>query len=385
VNEPAPPYRVLSADQCLSLAAGSSSIANLLDQERDGLSAQSDAACLGPGRKKAQLIALQQAILLHSAREARNDSAGAALDLYVRLAEAEARAEVVQASLTEIEGALEKTREIKKQGGTPPVEEETLHRQQLDLLSDREKLQLQIEQLNTELSRLLGVDLCPGATRIWPAGPWEGTPGAIDCDAAVAEGLASRPELVLLGVVSQKQNAATLPAVRQLLRSSNGLLGMAEHTPLCPALAKLAALLLHDSGDAAELETRREQVDRFRADRQRAVANEIRQDVRSLARRARLVALARERAQSWEERVHDVERAREMTSYADLAAARLEWLRARGKVLEEEAGWQRAFVKLQMDMGALVRKACPGPGDGLLPPSLEGITGDGSKPCTAPP
>ena len=365
-DEPPPPYRVLPADQCLRLAAAASNLANLLDQERDALSRQSDAACLGPGPKRAELIALQQSILTQSALELRNESAGAALDLYVRLAEAEAKSEVVQASLTDIEGALARTRELRSKGLKSPVDYETLHRQQLDLLSDQGQLQLQIEQLNTELSRLLGVDLCSGAAHFWPAGPWDGPAGAIDCEAAVAEGLAFRPELVLLGVVSQELNAATLSAAGQLLRSINGLLGMAEHSPRCPALAKVAELVLHDSGGAEELETRRGQVEHYRAERARVVANEIRQDVRSSGRRARLVALARERARSWEERVQEVEdeRARGIASFAEVTTAKLEWLRARGKVVEEWAGWQRALVKLKMDVGALVREA------GLSPAAL---------------
>jgi hypothetical protein len=63
----------------ISFLATTASIANLIDQERDALSSQSDDACLRPGAKRAQLIELQQSILLHSARELRNESAGAAL------------------------------------------------------------------------------------------------------------------------------------------------------------------------------------------------------------------------------------------------------------------------------------------------------------------
>jgi hypothetical protein len=365
-----PPYRALTPAQCQCLAASASSTANLLDREEEAVARQARTGCLADHRASRQ-TALKRQVLSYSALELRNQSAAQALDLYFRLAEAEAKHEVLQAGLVEIGDALAKSRDLKSKGLKLPVEYDKLRRQQLDLQADRVRLRVHLGQLNEELVRSLGLEACPDDIRIWPAVQLPGPPGPAECD-AVAVGLDHRADLTLLRVVSRDLDASTMPVARQFLRSVNPLLRLAEQQPTLPVLAKLSLLLC---GDEAELGTRRAQLEQLRAEREKAVSQDIRQDVRALAAQEELVALARERARSWQERSRelDEQRAQGLSSFAEAAAAKLEWLRARGDVIEQGAARERLLVKLQRDQGVLA------PECGFGPSAAE------SRSCTAPP
>jgi hypothetical protein len=189
----------------------------------------------------------------------------------------------------------------------------------------------------------------------------------------VAVGLDHRADLALLRVVGRDLDASTMPVARQFLRSVNLLLGLAETQPTLPVLAKVALLL--SCGDGAELETRRAQLEQLRAEREKAAIQDIRQDVRALAAQEELVGLARERARSWQERSRelDEQQAQGLSSFVEAAAAKLEWLRARGDVIEQGASRERLLVKLKRGQGVLALEC------GFGPSAAE------SRSCTAPP
>ena len=359
----APTYQPLPALACQCRAAWTSNAANLLDREGDAVEQENQAGCLGPGRKVQEQANLKETILHDSALEVRNDAAGAALELYYRLAEAEAKSGVVLASIKEIDDALARTQELKAKGLKPPVEIEVLRRQRFDLLSDQARLQLRIEELNGGLRVLLGPDDCANNVRLWPVCPWHTVADLVDPHAAVAEGMAHRPELLLLRAVSARLDATTLSVVRQLLTSVNGLLGMAQKPPTCAALARLAGSLGCTSpATEAELEARRAELDQYRQERERQVRDTILADVRALPFQRDLLALAGAQVSAWQDEVRDLEdrEARGIASYAEVSKARLEWLRARAKVIEEAAAWERAVVKLKRDQGVLVLECYPG-------------------------
>jgi hypothetical protein len=345
------PYQALNARMCQCLAARASSAGELLDGERQKVCRESACCCAGLGGAK-KSSELKATVLMYSALKQRSDSA-AALVLYYRLADAEARREVVGDSLAEVEAALARTLDLKKQRLATPVEEHKLQQQRLDLLSNREELELLIDQTNTELRRLLGLPACPGPVWLWPTPPWHALDGPVDCDAAVAEGLAHNPELALLRAVAEGLDKTTLSAVRQMLRSLNPLLGQSGDESACPKLAKLVNCLCGEKG--AETESRRRQVEQYLAEREEAVAADIRRDVRALVRQGRLVARARERVEVWRKRVGEIEDRKQkgIAWYAEVMQARLEWMRSRGEAIRATAAWQSALVRLKQDQGVL--------------------------------
>jgi hypothetical protein len=353
-------YRQLTEPQCQCQAAANSTIANLLERERQAILEQTTS------RRKHQedrAALLKDAVLYFSGLEDRNRSAALALEVYFRLVEAEVRADLVEESLRQMEDTLARSRDLRSKGLKLPVDYETLLRQQADLRSNHAELRLGIEQLNSELARLLGMERLPGTWDYWPAGDFSVTTVTLDAEQAVAVGLAQRPQLVLLRLVSQELDAETLPVVRQMFQSINGLLGMAQRVPRCPALAKLVALLPCTEGEAVELAARRQQVEQFRRDREKAVANEIRLAVHTLRMRTQVAALARDQALSRQRDVREVEErsARGLASFADVTTAKLEWLRARGELIEEVRAWHVARIELKEAQGLLVQECGYGP------------------------
>src|SRR5262249_60374245 len=125
-----------------------------------------------------------------------------------------ARGERVPASTAGVRGALTKARELQGRGRQPPVPRETLYAQQLDLLAERSGLQVDIDELNKQLGRLVGVDLCPGHARIWPVVQFAAPQVHPDGEAAVAEGLSGRAVLAVMNLPIQKLDAKTLPLIR---------------------------------------------------------------------------------------------------------------------------------------------------------------------------
>src|SRR5258708_38435586 len=96
-----------------------------------------------------------------------------------------------------------------------------------------------IAQLNAELRRLCDLPDGVDGWRIWNPEPYDISDAGIDVDTTVAEGLARRPELLLLRLLLQELDAGTLPAGRDLLRSVQPLLGASSHSPLSKAPALL--------------------------------------------------------------------------------------------------------------------------------------------------
>src|SRR5262245_37200781 len=96
-----PRYRQLRPGECQCLAVQFSSLANLLERERAELVA-SRPCCQKPGVARVFALhcdvaanQLRLAVFDNTAQEARNRNAGSALELYFKLAEAEAQADLL--------------------------------------------------------------------------------------------------------------------------------------------------------------------------------------------------------------------------------------------------------------------------------------------------
>jgi outer membrane protein TolC len=347
----------LTARECLCRAAGASSVAALLDQEAQAVSATAPRSLLGC-RQGDRLADVHQSILRASAAEARNQAAATALELYYRLMEAQRRWQLVQDSLQQLTDALDKSADLERHGLKLPVDAEEFRRQKLQLEADQVQLQVAIERLDGDLRRALGWGAHAGGGPLWPATDFEVCADPMDVHEVVSLGLAGRPELVQLRQLEHQLDGQTLPAVRQLLRASNGLLGGAEQRarPCRPAVLQKVKQCL--GADPPDLVARRQQLARYRADREQAIALEIHQAVRAVQGQTQVVFLARARAASWQKKVQELEerRAQGLVSFAETTQTNLEWSRARGDVLQAVTVWQLARVKLKQALGLLVQE-----------------------------
>ncbi len=290
-----PVYRCLSARDCQCLAVEASPLGNLLDRESQLSSQQASARKIG--RNKAlQATDLKVQMLTYLAQEDRNRSAARALDAYYNLGEAEAGADILQRSLTQVANALTTARELKAKG--LPADDTALYRQQLDLLVREAHLQVRTQQLNSELRTLLGFEPCPADWQFSPVDAFRVALDPLDPDGAVAFGLARRPELLLLRQLEDELCSGNLDAIGKQLQALNAALGQ---TPAhCPKLQQLLAKLCGSSD--ADREVRQQQVSEYRAARERAVAEEIRQAVQTVQGQVEVVILTVQRADSWRAR-----------------------------------------------------------------------------------
>jgi outer membrane protein TolC len=233
------------------------------------------------------------------------------------------------------------------------VELDVWRRQILTVQADRLQAQLTISRLNSELLSLLDLPWCLEERRVWNPEGYRVTDEPIDIQAAVTGGLARRPELLLLRLLICKLDAGTLPAVHDVMRSIHPLLGSAAPPGLL-RLAKLASVQGSHT-EQEELTVRRQQLEQHLRKREAVVASEIRQAAAAVQIHAQSASLARERARSWEAKVLDIEARQKqgLASFAELTSANLEWLKARGDIIQETMAWEIAGVQLRQAQGLL--------------------------------
>ncbi|HEY7314083.1 MAG TPA: TolC family protein [Gemmataceae bacterium] len=354
-----PSYRRLGAHECLCLAVEASSVGNLLAAEARSVLQQAEGRKLC-AEKSRHTASVNAQILTYLAEEDRNRSAAKALDLFFRLGQAEAETDILRVTLTHVGDALSKARDLKSKGLEVPVSDTTLHRQQLDLQARAVKLRIQIEELNSELRRLLDFEPVKGEWRFLPFDAFHLEGHAVDPDEAVATALANKPELLLLSLLESESTSGDLKALRQQLRMLNSVLGQSPMAK-CPKLQQLLAALCGSSGD--ELAIRQQQLREYHAQRRREVAEEVRQAARTVLTQPAVVVLTQQRAASWRERVQEMEEkeAKGVSSFAETTDARVEWLKVRRNVVEEIIGLQRARVRLRQAQGILPRQCQPSP------------------------
>jgi len=143
--------------QCL--AARNSKKANLLVQEAEAV--ESQRKCFDRGNE------LAQELLLLQATHQRNQDAAVALQLLLRLTEAEAGAQNLDRRLVEVDGMVSDANELWSRGIAPPVSKAELESQRLAMQHQIAEVRGTIEKLNYQLNDALGVSLPPGS-RHWP-------------------------------------------------------------------------------------------------------------------------------------------------------------------------------------------------------------------------
>lgn len=378
-------YRSLALKECQCTAVRAASLGNMTDAKIEGANSRANAEGFLHQKDK-RLAQVQQRLWKQSALEARNLQAALALEDFLRLAEAEAQQDIVAETISLLDDAISQTQSLIKQGIKSPVEPESLRRQRLDALSQNEKLQLQIEQLNADLRRLLGYDPNCSGWRFWPRldGPLDDA--CPDADAAVAMGLAQRPTVALLRIANQELDTDTLPAAQQLLGASSMLLSMSKGVPLCPKLALLMIFLRGDCEQQEELNSTRKQLREALAEQERNVAMDIRIAAAAVRTQRRLTMLARERVQSWQSKTRELEdkKAKGAVSFVELTNAKIELLKARGTLNSEIIAWRLALLKLHQSQGILAAE-CGYVSDEPAEAAPPCVTGAGKTPCSALP
>ncbi len=362
VQRPDPPddppvptdYRALAPPLCQCLAVQHAPLADGLDNQRRRLEQkQANQSCLG-NRNSGKQSAFQQSMLLYSALEIRNDAAGKTLEWYYQLAGAEAKADLLNNSLESGREMLAGAQRMKSLGIALPAPLEEYQRQIVEVQLQQAQNQLTIEQLNTRLLEALGYG--PHAWRFWPEpGIALGMEEPPDVEAAIHLGLAQRPQLLLLRSMIAHLDRDTLGSARSFLQVLNPLLAMSSPGPSCKLLAVLGKILHIQPGQEDEVERVRAQLIDYLHERERMVAAEIREAVYEIRARRQATLLARQAADSWEERIRDLkkQRAEGLRGVAELNKANVELYKARGVVVQELLGWKIAVVKLKTAQGIL--------------------------------
>jgi hypothetical protein len=357
-------YRLLRELDVQCLAARSATLANLLDQERAEVAARHPPPKSGVGKllSDGRAHQLRQEILYYSAQEDRNRAAGSALELFFKIAEAETQADLLDRTRADLQDALRRSEDLLKKGFKLPVDPSSLRRQLLDTESDRTRVQAGLAELNGRLKNQTGLDELPADDWVWPAVECPMTFDPVDVEAAVATGLARRPELLLLRTIDRDLDAKTLPVVREYLKNVSGLLG-AHPGPAKPLAALPAAAVDCILARAAARALRDGQLAPLIAERERSVADEIRRAAAAVAAKARLVALARERVLTTDARRRDVEArvGQGGGSFLEVLSASVDWYKARAQLTGDVMAWHIARIQLKQVQGLLVWECC---GDG---------------------
>jgi outer membrane protein TolC len=333
------PYRTLYEHEAQCQAAQASSKAALLEQEE---------AQAGRKHHSSRKSEMQQAILRTAALEQRNSDAGDALELFYKLAEAEAKWDLLQQSIKQVDEAIEQGKKLKAQGLKVPAEFEDFQQQQRKLQADRVRLDGGIDKLNRLLGKMLDLQDVPERERLLPAVDLQIAEAPMDIASAVALGLSNRPELQMLRQARDDTSPATVDAIRKLLSVANPLLGMSSSGH---CVKKLIALLCKN-----ETGVRQEQIDQYLKQREKEIADDIRQAVIDLQSQVQIVGLARARAKDAQDKLKERQekRAQGTASAVDVTTARLTLLKARVELTQEMMAWYSARVKLKQAQGLLV-------------------------------
>jgi hypothetical protein len=209
--------------------------------------------------------------------------------------------------------------------------------------------------------------------RIWPVAELNVVADPIDVQAAVALGLARRSDLVLLRRLGESLDRENAPLVRKALGQIHALLELSCRDELT---GWKVLLTLFKGSQASDLEVQElcRQLQAYRIERELAVADEIRQDVMTVAARLRQVAVAREDVQSWERRLDELKAKAErgMSTFPERTTVQLRRLEAQGSVIEKVMAWNIARIRLAQHQGILIDGCGPAanPRPAPAPPRL---------------
>jgi hypothetical protein len=361
-----PTYRSLSVRDCQCLAAWASQSADTFDRKAVACSASCQSRQRSNARSE-KLAALEAAILRDAALEERNRAAGEMLVLYFRLAEAEAKSDILRDSQATIAQGLQQCRLLQAKGFPLGDEYESLRQQQVSALGREVDVVTAIERLNLQLQQNLKLGPENERCRIWPSADWTvvAEPGTV-AD-AIAQGWAHRAELILIRRVLCMVDPDTAPVIRVVLGQVNPLLGMTCEARLSGWRLLFQALCGGPTANPQEIAALREQLRALLRDREKAAALEIQQAVWDVQVGLRRIAVTREEVRGWQRQLDELAARAErgIETFPARTTAQLKLLEARAQLVERVMAWNIGRVKRDQSVGILAESCgfvpCPLP------------------------
>jgi hypothetical protein len=334
-------FRGLTEAQCRELAALHAPLAEAIEPPAD------PASC-----SAAELLAWE--VRTHAADAARNKAAYDALDRYFRLAEGEAKGQILRDAVPLLDAIRADSTAARGQGLRLPVEPADLDRQRATLVGLVGQADLGVAVLNIELKRQIGHP-ARGSDRLWPVGPFPVSAAPVDVDAGVRTALERRGDLRMLRAAYLRLTPETLAEVRELLRDR--MLEMVPD-PLAgfPLIKKVAARRAPprpspdlDAAERAELDVRRQQLYDLIAAKEREAADDVRAAAAAVTASVHQIALARWQAETLAAKADEAKPRGPLVE----RPARLEAVRARADVAAAVYAYHQARVRLLAAQGVL--------------------------------
>lgn len=337
-------YHTLDPHECQCLAVERSKIGNMLDDQRRKLE------CEAKQRDPCECVLPQ--LLGSAALEARNRTAGTALELYYTIARLEAQKKLLDLAIAELDDAVAEVDEVRRQTITLPLKVEGFMQQRLESGQKLIELELGITRANRELAKLLDVEWGDGSTRIWPQTELRVVRKTIDLDQAIDRAVAERPELDVAWQLATSDCIAQLPTMKAALGGYSAFLA-ASPLPGSRLFGKLVTEWLNEPG---ELKSRQRQLQQLAEQREREVRDEVRMNVATIYGRHDAAVFAKQAVIHWDQRVDELRQARDVnkSDWAELVEAKLKRLEAQSQLVEAVTAWKIALMKLHETQGRLV-------------------------------
>jgi hypothetical protein len=354
------PVQALADEACVDLAARGSILGNLLESKAADCCQATSPAIPPPhplhrptGESRIPAVDLRAEMLRVAALEARNQSAGTALEVFYRLMQAVGQRDAALGSLATVDRALQERKKLIEQGVTIPTGLDRMDARRMDVASALSELDQAIHRASAELRHQLLLDPPDSDIEIRPLVDIRGGAPPNDPEAEVQIGLARRPEVQLLRCLDGMQTPETLKALETSLTAVSPLLAIscAQTVPAhhFAVLDLLAQARVGADERAHSLPAVRRAWDTYRTVREREIAKEIRvaaQDVRATFDR---VGIAQQRIKYWQSEIARItsRSKQDFNTFAEGIEAELMLLEAQGTLWGKVGDWQVARARLR--------------------------------------
>ena len=338
------PYQQLAADQCRELACTHAATARaILAVARD----EDEGTRCFDLTHKADAARVRRTAAGHLAADARNRTAGAALELYVKLLEVELLADLLAVTAAEVDELVQTGEKLQGRGFAESPEFFTLRRQQIETRADYAKLRQGARRLNAELKALMGMGGEPAA--LLPTDHIRVPADTLDVEKAVQLGLASRPDLRLLRDLDADLSYKTVDAVRQ------AVIGLMPALKAVTTAARVLTPGLVPHLAEPKVANTRRMIRELLTERTAEADKDIRSAADEWTSQQELVGIARRRQAVETARVDElaVRRKSGAAVEAEYRRAKLDALKADADVIREAVKWKLADVKVRQAMGVL--------------------------------
>ena len=222
---PTETYQLLDAATCQCRAVTNATLANMVELERHW--AKVIIEC--DSKTVRENLCLDRDLLALHATGLRNKAAGDALRVFYQLAGLEVQKQYLALGVEESRLTLQRLDKLRSKGLDLPkgIDRSQVSKNLAELEEKQMQLALMRIQLNGQLQKLIG---CPldEYSFYWPQMDWQPDLSAIDLEAELAQGLATRSDLRGISLVLCKLEKPTLPIARGVLKFADSTIGSVE-------------------------------------------------------------------------------------------------------------------------------------------------------------